>query len=176
MVQDALHDLAAAVDQVDHSGRQLERVEHLERDLLGQRHLLGGLEHEGVAAGDRERQEPERHHGREVEGHDGRADAYGLTHRLGIHVARDVLEDAPLHRRRHGAGGLDHLDHSRHLGARVGDRLAHLRGHRARQLLPAVVQPGAQREEAPPPLDHAHRTPCRQRIMGSPHSFVQVGA
>ena len=41
-----------------------DQVEH---QLLRQRHLLRRLEDEGVAAGDRERQEPERHHRREVE-------------------------------------------------------------------------------------------------------------
>ena len=69
---------------------------------------------------DRERQEPERHHRREVERHDRGAHADRLAHRLGVDVARDVLEDAALHRRRDRAGGLDHLDHARHLGARVG--------------------------------------------------------
>src|SRR3954465_9919341 len=82
VVEDALHDLAAAIHEVHHAVRQVEAVEHLERDLLRQRHLLRGLEHEGVAARDREGQEPERHHGREVEGNDGRAHADGLAHGL----------------------------------------------------------------------------------------------
>ena len=73
VVEDALDDLAAAVDEVDHAGRQAERVELLEGDLLGQRDLLGGLEDERVPAGDREREEPEGHHRREVEGDDRRA-------------------------------------------------------------------------------------------------------
>ena len=56
-------------------GGQAQRVELLEGDLLGQRHLLRRLEHERVAAGDGEGQEPERDHRREVEGHDRRAHA-----------------------------------------------------------------------------------------------------
>ena len=74
-------------------GGQVERVELLEGDLLRQRDLLGGLEHERVAARDRERQEPERHHRREVERHDRGAHADRLADRLGVDVARDVLED-----------------------------------------------------------------------------------
>ena len=50
VVEDRLDDLAAAVDEVDDARRQPELVEHLEGDLLGQRHLLGGLEDERVAA------------------------------------------------------------------------------------------------------------------------------
>ena len=81
-------------------GGSSERVELLERDLLRQRHLLGGLEHERVAAGDRERQEPERDHRGEVERHDRGADADRLPDRLRVDVARDVLEVPALHRRR----------------------------------------------------------------------------
>ena len=55
-------------------------------------------------------------------------------------AARHVLEHAALHGRRDRAGGLDHLDHARDLGAGVGDRLAHLGRHRARQLLAAGVE------------------------------------
>ena len=85
---------------------------------------------------DRERQEPERHHRREVERHDRRAHADRLADRLGVDVARDVLEDAALHRRRDRARGLDHLDHARRprRGASI-DRLAHLGRHRAREVL-----------------------------------------
>ena len=56
VVEDALHHLAAAVDQVHHARRQLELVEDLEGQLLGERHLLGRLQDEAVAAADRERQ------------------------------------------------------------------------------------------------------------------------
>ena len=86
VVEDPLDDLAAAVDEVDDARRQSERVELLEGDLLGQRHLLGGLEHERVAAGDREGQEPERDHRREVERRDRRAHADRLADRLGVDV------------------------------------------------------------------------------------------
>src|SRR4029450_7327507 len=46
-----------------------------------------------------------------------------------------VLEHAALHRGRQRAGGLDHLDHARHLGAGVGQRLAHLGRDRAGQIV-----------------------------------------
>ena len=137
VVEDPLDDLAAAVDEVDHAVRQPEPVDDLERDLLRERHLLGRLEDERVAAPDGEREEPVRHHRREVEGDDRGAHADGLADGLGVHVARDVLEHAALHRRRDRARALDHLDHPRHLGARVDERLAHLRGDRAREVLAA---------------------------------------
>ena len=89
------------------------------------------------------------HHRREVERHDRGADADGLADGLGVDVARDVLEDAALHRRRDRARRLDHLDHPGHLGAGVDERLAHLGGHRAGHVLAAGVEALAQREQPP---------------------------
>ena len=175
VVEDALNDLASTVHQIDHPGRKAQRVEHLERDLLSQRHLLRRLEDERVAAGDRERQEPERDHRREVEGHDGGAHAHRLADRLAVHAARHVLEHPPLHRGRHGAGALDHLDHPRHLRAGVVDRLAHLGRDRARQLLAASVESLAEGEHQPRALDHAHVTPARQRLARRLHGRVEIG-
>ena len=155
--EDPLDDLAAAVDEVHDAGREVERVELLEGDLLRQRDLLGGLEHERVAARDRERQEPERHHRREVERHDRGAHADRLADRLGVDVARDVLEHAALHGRRDRAGALDHLDHAGDLGAGVDDRLAHLGRHRAGQVLLAGDEPLAQLEQLARAGDRADR-------------------
>ena len=58
-----------------------------------------------------------------------------LPERLRVDAARDVLEHPPLHGCGARARALDHLDHPRHLGARVGQRLAHLGGDRPGQLV-----------------------------------------
>ena len=76
VVEQAVHDVDRAVHEVDDAvGKPAGLVDQVEEELLGQRHLLGRLQHERVPAGDRERQEPERHHRREVERHDRRAHA-----------------------------------------------------------------------------------------------------
>ena len=69
----------AAVDEVHDAGRQVALREQLEHQPLRQRHLLGRLDDDGVAGGDGERQEPQRHHRREVERRDGGDDAERLT-------------------------------------------------------------------------------------------------
>ena len=69
---------------------------------------------------------------------------------------------------------LDHLDHARHLGPRVGDRLAHLGGHRPRQLLAALVQALPQRKQMTGPRDHRHVTPGRQRRPRGLHGRVEI--
>jgi hypothetical protein len=58
MIADRLGDFLAAVDQVHDAGRQFALLQEFEDALLRQRHLLGWLEDERVAAGHRERQEP----------------------------------------------------------------------------------------------------------------------
>ncbi len=109
---------------------------------------------------------PERDHGREVERDDGRAHADGLADGLGIDVAADVLEDPPLHGGRDGAGRLDHLDHPPHLSPGVADRLAHLGGHRAGELLLAGDEALAKLEQLLGPVDRRHRAPLGEGERG----------
>ena len=177
VVEDPLDDLAAAVDEVHDAGRQAEPVEHLEGDLLGERHLLGRLEDERVAAGDRERQEPERHHRREVERHDRRADADRLADRLAVDVARDVLEDrgpASSSGSRRRASTISII---RATSARASTIVLPISvvTERARSSL-ARVEPLAQREQPPRALDHADRAPLRQRGARGAHGGVEIGA
>src|SRR5215510_12859324 len=47
---------------------------------------LGDLEYEGVAAGERDREHPHRHHGGEVEGRNAGDDTERLADRIGIDV------------------------------------------------------------------------------------------
>ena len=174
--QIALDDLAAAVDEVDDAGRQqLELVDQLEDRLLRQRHLLGGLEHERVAAGDGERQEPHGHHGREVERADRAEHADRLAVGLAVDVGRDVLEVAALHRRRHGGGALDHLDRAADLGERVGQRLAHVLRDQARDALLVLDQRLAQREHAARALDRRRAAPGREGLLRGAHGGIEIG-
>jgi len=162
--------------EVDHAGRQqLEVVDELEDRLLRERDLLGGLEHERVAAGHRERQEPHGHHGREVERADRAEHADRLAVGLAVDVGRDVLEVAALHRRRHGGGALDHLDRAADLGECVGQRLAHVLRDQAGDLLLVLDQRLAQREHAPRALDRRCAAPGREGLLRGAHGRIEVG-
>ena len=176
VVEQGVHDVDGAVHEVQHAvGQAAVVVDHVEDELLRQRHLLGRLQDERVAAGDRERQEPERHHRREVERHDGGADAHRLADRLAVDVAGDVLEDAALHRLGDGGRRLDHLDHAADLGARVGQGLAHLAGDRPGQLVGVGVDHLAQAEQPAGALDHGPGAPLGQRRPGGLDGRVDVG-
>ena len=72
--------------------------------------LLGRLQHERVAAGDRDREHPHRHHRREVERRDAGADADRLALRPAVDAGADVLAELALQQLRDAAGELDDLD------------------------------------------------------------------
>src|SRR5690606_8455541 len=49
LVEQGGADVAAALDQIDHAGGQVGRLERLDDQLAGQGGLFGRLEHQGVA-------------------------------------------------------------------------------------------------------------------------------
>ena len=81
---------------------------------LHERDFFRGLEHEGIAAGDGEREHPHRHHRREVERGDAGAHANRLQHGMAIHASTDVLGMLALEQMRRADGELDHLDAALH--------------------------------------------------------------
>ena len=98
------------------------------RQQRRRRVLLRRLEHERVAAGDRDREHPQRHHRREVERRDPGDHAERLADRVGVDAGGDVLGVAALEQVRDAAGELDHLDAAGDLAERVGVDLAVLGG------------------------------------------------
>ena len=142
---------------------RLDRVDDLGDQRRRPRVLLGGLEDEGVAAGDREGQEPERDHRREVERGDRGDDADRLAHQLDVDPGGDPLERLPLQQVRDRRRRLDRLDAPPDLAVGVGQGLAHVGGDQRRQLLAAGEQALAQRQQRPRPLLRRHRAPARLR-------------
>ena len=87
MMQDGVHRLLVSVDDVEHAVRQAGFLEKLGEPDAGGRILFRRLEHERIPAGERHREHPHRHHGREVERRDARADADRLQARVGVNAA-----------------------------------------------------------------------------------------
>ena len=123
----AVDRVAAAVDEVDDARRDLlDRVDQLDDQRRRPRVELGRLEDEGVAAGDRVGQEPERDHRREVEGRDRGDDADRLADQLDVDAGGDALEGLALQQVRDRRRRLDRLDPAADLAVGVGQRLAHV--------------------------------------------------
>ena len=78
-----------------------------------------GLEHEGVAAGDRHREHPHRHHHREVERRDAGDHAERLAQRPVVDAGGDLVGVVALEQLRNAAGELDDVDAARDLALRV---------------------------------------------------------
>ena len=96
---------------VDDALGQAGLVEHVEQQVAGQRHGVGGLEHEGVAAGYAERQHPaEGDHGREVEGSDAGEHAERLAVADRVVAGGHVHQRLALHEHRGADGDVDRLD------------------------------------------------------------------
>ena len=121
--------------------------------------LLAGLEDDGVAGGDRQREEPHRHHGREVERADDADDAERLPDRVHVDAGRDALGVAALEQVRDAAGELHDLEAAGDLAEGVGVHLAVLAGDDRGQLVLAGLEqlaeaehhagPGGDRDLAP---------------------------
>ena len=92
-----------AVDDVEDAVGQTGLLQQLGGPERCRRILLRGLEHERVAARDRRRPHPHRHHRREVERRDAGDDAERLADRVDVDAGRGLLGVLALQERRHAA-------------------------------------------------------------------------
>ena len=127
-LQDRVDRLLVAVDDVEDARRQPGLGQQFGDADAGRGVALRRLQDEGVAAGERHREHPHRHHRREVERRDAGADAERLAHRPAVDAAPDLLGELALQQMRDAAGELDDLEAAGDLALRVGEHLAVLVG------------------------------------------------
>ncbi len=135
MRQDRIDAFAVAVDDIQDPLGQPRLHQQLTEPDRRQRYFLRGLQDERVAAGDRDREHPERNHRREVERRDARADTDGMSNRLAVDLPGDVGERLTHDQAGNSAGELDDLDAAVDRCPRLGERLAVLSRDQAGQLL-----------------------------------------
>jgi hypothetical protein len=151
-------------------------LEQLEHPLLGERHLFGRLDDEGVAADDGERQEPERHHGRKIERGDGRGDPDRLPHHGAVDAGGDVLQAVAHEHRGRPAGDFDALDAAPHAPARLVQGLAVLGRDDAGQLLEVRFEERLVGEHRARPDGGGRLAPAREGLARGGDGGVQVAA
>ncbi len=137
--------------------------------------LLAGLEDDGVARGDRQREEPHRHHGREVEGADDADDAERLPDRVHVDARRDALGVAALEQVGHAARELHDLEAAGDLAEGVGVHLAVLAGDDRGELVLAGLQQLAEAEHHPGPGGDRDLPPGVGGPAGGGDHGVRVG-
>ena len=108
-----------AVHDVEHAGRQPGLGPQLGDPVRGRRILLARLEDHRVAGRDRDREEPARHHRREVERADDRDDTERLANRGDVDARRHAFGEVALQQLRHPARELHDFEAARDLAHRV---------------------------------------------------------
>ena len=147
VVEDRVDRFLVTVDDVHDAVGQARLAPQLCHGVDGRGVLLGGLDDDGVAAGDGYRHEPHRHHGREVERRDDTDNTEWLEDRVGVDAVGDVFGEATLEQVRDTAGELDDLQATGDLTEGVRGDLAVLSGDEGGNALLVVVEQLAEGEE-----------------------------
>ncbi len=172
VVDQRLDRLLRSVHDVQHPVREARLGEQLRDPLRAQRRALRGLQHHRVPGRDRQRQEPERDHRREVEGRDrGHHPERVAVHRH-VDAVGDLLQRLALHQRRHRGGELDHLDPAPDLAPRLVDVLAVLAHDDPRQVVELALEDLLQLEHPPRPLRQRLLGPGGERLGGGTHGQI----
>src|SRR4030095_10296203 len=132
---ECVHSLMRTVDHVEHARWRAGVGQQLGQPRWTARVAFRGLEHEGVSAGDREREHPQGDHGWKVERCDTRTYAHGLAHGPGIDPSSNTAAELPLEQMRDTAGKLDNFDPTYQLRVCIREHFAVLRSNEACKLV-----------------------------------------
>ena len=167
--------LAVALQHREDPRGQPGLREHLGEEQRRAGVALGGLEDEGVAARERHRDHPQRHHGGEVERRDPHGDAHRLEDRRDVDAARRLLGVRALQQGADAARELDDLEPPLHLTEGVGPHLAVLAGDDLGHLVGTFVEQLAEPEQHLGPLAERGRAPVVGRVPRPPDHGGRVG-
>ena len=140
MVQQRIDSGFAADDQVHDAFGQTGLMQQLDQPPRGERHALGRLQNERVAAGDGVGQKPQRNHRREIERRDRRGDAERLADHDFVDAAGDIFEVVTLHQGRDAAGHFHVFDSALQFGPRFGEGFAVFLGGEAGDLVGVLFE------------------------------------
>ena len=173
MVADGFDDGFAAVHDVENAIGKARFLHQFGEFHGAEGRLLGGFEDEGVAAGNREREDPHGHHGGEVEGRDAGHDPDRLAQGFAFHAGAD-FEDLALNDLRKAAGELGALDALGDFGAGFGKRLAVFERAKLGESFLVLFQEMAEAVEDLNTFFDGDGTPFFLRVGGRSDGVVQV--
>ncbi len=124
MVEDGVDCNFVAVDYVEDAVGEAGFFEHFGEEVGRAGVALGGLEDEGVAAGEGEGEHPEGDHGGEVEGRDAGDDAEGLAHGVAVDAGADLFGELAFEEVGDAGGELDVFEAAGGFAAGVGEDFA----------------------------------------------------
>ena len=164
-----------AVDDVEDAVGEAGFLEHLGEEDGGGGVALGGLEDEGVAAGEGEREHPERDHGGEVEGRDAGDDAERLAHGPGVDAGADLLGELAFEELGDAGGVLDVFEAAHDFAFGVGEDLAVLAVEEGGDLVHAGLEDVAEAEEDAGAAERRLRGPVGEGGGGGLDGGVDFG-
>lgn len=175
MGQQRIHRVLAALHNVEHAIGQAGLLEQVGDHQAGARIALARLEHEGVAARQRDREHPHRHHDREVERRDAGHHAQRLAQVPVVDAAADVVGELGLEQVRDAAGEFHHLNAARDLALGIGEHLAVLARDGGGQGIVMLVEQFLELEQDARALERRGLGPGRRGGVGGGHGGIHLG-
>ena len=173
--QQRVHRFLVPLHHIEHAVRQSGLLEQIGNEERGRRVERAGLEHKGVARGNRDREHPHGHHDRKVEGRDARHHTQRLAHGPVVDAGGHLLGVVALEQLRDASGKLDDLDAPRDLALRIGEHLAVLGGDHVRQRVFVLVKQLQKFEHDARPAQRRRVGPGGEGSLCSSHGFVHFG-
>src|SRR5262249_35490944 len=128
MVQERIDRDFVALHDIEETGWQSRLSHQLGKQERSRWVALTRLEHEGIAAGDRNRKHPARDHARKIERCDACHDPERLARHPVVQAGGYLLGEITLEQLRNTASKLNHLDSAHHLAVSIAQDLAVLAG------------------------------------------------
>ncbi len=164
-----------AVHHIEHSIRQAGFLQQFGQPQWHRGIALGRLEYEGVAAGERDREHPARHHHRKIERRHPGHHPQGLAHAPVVDPAADLLGVLALEQMRNAAGELDHFNAARDFAQRIGEHLAVFARDQRGQLFLVRVEQLLELEQDAGALKRRGLAPWHERGLGGRDRESDVG-
>ena len=164
-----------AMHHIEYAVRQPGFFQQFGHANRGRRHQRRGLEHKGIAAGQRDREHPHRHHRREVEGGDTRDHAQWLHQREAVNAAADVRRIFALDQMWNAAGKFHHFDAAGQFAQRIGIHLAMLADNQRRQLVAMLFQQRLKIEHDARTAQRCGARPVGKCLVGHVNGLLHLG-
>ena len=174
VVANGVYRILAAVNHVQHPGRNPGLQCQLAQAHGHHRVLLRRLEHKGIARGNRHGEHPQRNHRREVKRRNPRAHAQRLQQRVGIDTTGHVVGQLAQLQIANGAGVLHHLQATEHVALCVGQGFALFSRQQRGQLAHVFANQLLQLQKNAGAGTNGGFLPRLERFLGRSHRGVDL--
>ncbi len=175
VLEDGVDGFFVAVDYVEDAVGEAGFFEEFSEQDGGTGVALAGLEDEGVAAGESDREHPEGHHRGKVEGRDAGDYAEGLAERPTVDARADLLGVFAFEELGDGGGELDDFEAASDFAFGVGEDFAVLGGEDGGEVVGVLVEEFAEAEEDAGSAERRLCGPVGEGGLGGFDGGVELG-